>query len=62
MATHNIRFHEVMARTGLGRSSIDLLEKRGEFPRRVRVGARAVRWDEDEITGWLQARLNPDIQ
>lgn len=62
MTKYNLRFHEIMSRTGLGRSSIDLLEKRGEFPRRARVGARAVRWSEDEVNAYLEARMNPDIR
>lgn len=32
------------------------LEKAGEFPKRVRVGARRVAWLHSEIMAWIAAR------
>lgn len=32
------------------------LEKRGQFPRRVRLGEASVAWVESEIDEWLEAK------
>jgi prophage regulatory protein len=32
------------------------LERRGDFPKRVRLGARKYGYIEDEIDAWLKAR------
>ena len=47
---------EVEARCGIGRSSIYRLMRSGLFPEPVRVGLRAVRWNEAEIASWLESR------
>lgn len=51
-----IRLPRVMALTGLSRTSIHRLEANGRFPRRRRIGQRAVAWDADEIEHWIGAR------
>jgi len=51
-----LRRHETRAKTGLSDGTIDLREARGEFPRRVRLGERAVGWLESEIDEWIAAR------
>jgi prophage regulatory protein len=33
------------------------LEKRGEFPRRVQLGANAVGWYADEVAAWCESRI-----
>lgn len=43
--------------TGLGRSMVYQLEAASQFPRRVKIGARAVGWIEDEIQQWLADRV-----
>ena len=45
---------QVMERTGLSRALIYDLMAKGLFPRCVRVGARAVRWWEDELEDWME--------
>lgn len=37
---------------------IDRLEAAGEFPVRVRLGQNRVGWVEEEVTAWLQARID----
>jgi prophage regulatory protein len=32
------------------------MERRGEFPRRIRVSAKRVAWRRSEIEAWLQRR------
>ena len=59
MMTHRIlRLPEVMARTGLSRSTIYLRISQGTFPKPVNLGARAVGWIEEEIQGWLQLQID----
>ena len=47
---------QVQARTGLARSSIYRLMRCGAFPEPRRIGQRAVRWSEAELTAWLAER------
>ena len=51
-----LRREEVETRCGITRSSLYRLMREGLFPRPVKVGKRAVRWLESEISGWLQSR------
>jgi prophage regulatory protein len=52
-----LRLPQVMARVGLSRSSIYLGISRSEFPRQVRLGARAVGWLQADIDEWLRHRV-----
>ena len=49
-----LRLKSVLEVTGLSRSQIYELEKRGSFPARISIGARAVAWDSEEIALWQQ--------
>ena len=51
-----LRFHAVRDRTGLSRSTIWRLERRGEFPKHRRISTNAVGWLEQEINEWMLAR------
>jgi prophage regulatory protein len=51
-----LRFPAVRERTGLSRSTIWRLERRGEFPRHRRISANAVAWVEQEIADWIQSK------
>ena len=50
------RLPAVLARTGLSRSGLYEAMSRGEFPKPVKLGPRAVGWAESEITAWLESR------
>ncbi len=50
-----LRRPEVERRVGLSRSQIYLLMSKNQFPRPVKLGARAVGWFESEIGGWMQS-------
>lgn len=56
MADHHLRRPAVEAATGLSRSTIYDMMDRGEFPRPVRIGRRAVAWPESVIADWLAQR------
>lgn len=50
------RRKEVEALFGLSRSTIYALMARGEFPRPVRISARAVGWPETALVRWQAQR------
>ncbi|WP_170480628.1 helix-turn-helix transcriptional regulator [Ruegeria arenilitoris] len=52
-----LRRNEVEKLTGLSRSTIYAMMKSGEFPRPIRLSARAVGWMASDIDAWLQNRL-----
>lgn len=52
-----IRFPEVKKRVGFCAFHLRRLEAKGEFPKRVRIGANSVGWVEAEITAWLSAKV-----
>lgn len=53
-----LRLPEVMARTGLRKSSIYNAIKAGQFPSHVALGLRAVGWRSSEIDAWIQSRAS----
>ena len=57
MSLKVLRLPDVMDRVGLRSSFIYLLIQRGEFPKPVHLGKRAVGWPEAEVNNWLAERL-----
>jgi prophage regulatory protein len=53
-----IRFPGVHERTGLSRSTVWRMERRGTFPKHRRISPSAVGWLEHEIEEWMQARTH----
>jgi prophage regulatory protein len=58
-----LRLPQVIKKTGLSRSSIYLRVSKGEFPKPVYLGDRAVGWLQNEIDEWIvekieQGRIN----
>ena len=52
-----LRLPQVSQRTGLCRSMIYQLEAEHQFPRRIKIGVRAVGWIEEEVREWLTQRV-----
>lgn len=52
-----LRRKEVEAITGRSRSSIYEGIAAGDFPRPVKIGARAVAWPESVIRNWIAERM-----
>ena len=49
------RWPEVSRRTGYkSKSHVEQLEKKGLFPRSVKIGSRAKGWVRSEITIWIE--------
>lgn len=57
-----IRRDQVIIKTGLSRTNLYLLERKGEFPLHFLLTPRCAVWFEDEIDMWLEARRNAFIQ
>ncbi|HHF0535539.1 TPA: helix-turn-helix transcriptional regulator [Vibrio alginolyticus] len=58
MNTRLIRLKEVMAITGLSRSSIYRYIDEGRFPEAVSIGSRTVAWVDREIFQWVESRID----
>jgi prophage regulatory protein len=54
------RIPVVRERTGLSRSTIWRLERRGEFPKHHRIAPNIVAWSELEVSRWIDERLGDD--
>lgn len=52
-----LRLPQVCKVTGLCRSMVYQLEAEQCFPRRIKIGARAVGWLEGEVQAWLAGRV-----
>jgi prophage regulatory protein len=52
-----LRLPQVCEVTELGRSMIYQLEANERFPKRVKIGIRAVGWLEGEVQAWLRVRV-----
>jgi len=53
-----LRFPAVRWRTGLSRSTIWRLERRGAFPRHRRISPNAVAWLEQDVSEWIESKVN----
>jgi prophage regulatory protein len=53
-----IKLPEVIAQTGLSRSSIYAKIDEGTFPPSVSLGARAVGFVEAEIQAWIEEKIS----
>lgn len=51
-----LRRPEVEKAVGLSRSAIYAAMDRGEFPRPIRLGRRAVGWRHHDIDAWISTR------
>ena len=51
-----VRLPQVKGSTGLSRSSIYLRMSKGDFPKSISLGGRAVGWFESDIQDWLEQK------
>jgi len=54
---HILRLPTVCDMTGLCRSMVYQLEAEHRFPRRIKIGIRAVGWLEGEVQAWVASRI-----
>ncbi len=52
------RLPEVMAHTGLSRSTIYSKISKDEFPQSINLGIRSVGWLSDDVEQWIQDRID----
>jgi prophage regulatory protein len=57
-----LRLRAVLDATGLSRSSIHRLEAAGHFPRRIRIGIRAVAWKAEQVADWVESRQQVTVR
>ena len=53
-----IKLTTVKSMTGLSKSSIYAMMQKGQFPKNVTIGARAVAWIEAEIQNWIEEKIS----
>ena len=51
-----LRIQGVISVTGLSRTTVWRLERRGDFPRRLRLSENSCGWLAEEIDDWLLSR------
>ena len=56
METRMLRVPEVLARTGLSRTTIWRRIRAGTFPAPIELGENSIGWPETEISAWLAER------
>ena len=49
-----LRRTEVLFMTGLATSTLYEMMEKGEFPKPIKLGRRAVGWRERDIMGWVE--------
>jgi prophage regulatory protein len=52
-----LRLPQASELIGLKKTIIYQMEAEARFPKRVKIGARAVGWLEDELRAWLADRI-----
>jgi prophage regulatory protein len=52
-----LRRPEVQNRVGLTHSQIDSLERRGLFPKRIKISVKAAGWLEHEVEAFIDQRI-----
>jgi prophage regulatory protein len=52
----SLRLPEVQQLVPYSKMHIDRLEKAGEFPRRIKLGAGRVVWKQSEILAWVESK------
>ena len=58
MSDSFLRLADVQRRVPFSRSTIYLMISRGEFPKQISLGARAVGWLKSEIDQWIESRIS----
>ncbi|MEP0010983.1 helix-turn-helix transcriptional regulator [Tateyamaria sp.] len=52
-----LRKPDVLAKTGLSQAELYRQAAEGEFPKQVRISAKAVAWLESEVDSWIADRV-----
>ncbi|MES2983964.1 MAG: AlpA family transcriptional regulator [Pseudomonadota bacterium] len=52
-----LRLPEVMAQTGMSRSSLYSLIKQEAFPKQIKLSKRLVAWVKSDVEAWMKQRI-----
>jgi prophage regulatory protein len=52
-----LRLPQVLQRVATSRASLYAKVQRGEFPKPISLGGRAVAWPQHEVDAWIEARI-----
>lgn len=52
-----LKIKDVIAITGLSRSSIYSFIHQGTFPKQVQISSRSVRWLDADIQDWMNSKI-----
>ena len=52
----SLRLPEVQQIVPYSKMHIDRLEKAGQFPKRIKIGAGRVVWVQSEVVAWLESK------
>lgn len=53
-----LRLSDVQARTGISRSQLFELIRKGEFPKPIPLVGRTRAWVESDVSGWIADRIS----
>jgi len=53
-----LRLADVKVITGLSRSSLYQMMRKGQFPPSISIGSRAIAWTDAAIQEWIESRIN----
>jgi len=51
-----IRFPELFELIKISKSQVYRLEKRGSFPKRIRLSQRTIAWQLNEVMDWIEQK------
>ncbi|MBM4289483.1 MAG: AlpA family phage regulatory protein [Deltaproteobacteria bacterium] len=60
MGAQVLRIKQILKDNNVSRSFVWREEKAGRFPKRIKLGARAVGWLKTDLDEWLQSLKNRD--
>ena len=52
------RLPTVMAETGLSKTEVYRKASKGQFPKRIKLGANSVAWSSVEVKAWIKTTIN----
>lgn len=53
-----LRIADVQARTGISRSQLFELIRRGDFPKPIPLAGRTRAWVDSDVSEWITSRIN----
>ena len=61
-ANRILGFSDLLELIPFSRAHIDRLEKKNQFPRRLKLGLRRVGWRQSEVLRWIDERAKRSVE